>query len=903
MAPPYPVRPPGPAQGRPPVPPPPVAPRPPAPVSPSADTTQIVRPTPSPDEPINLFNLVGFGDPAHCDLDQAWQQRSIDNRYRIAIGVDDHGNPVHLDLKKSGHGVGIFGSAGSGKSELLRTILFGLAATHSSTAVNFICLSRAHHDQVWRSLHQIPHTALAEPVLSNDLTGSRLDDALIGALSWQAEQFNRAEVTNFADYQRIQPESDFEPMPMLLVAIDDLPGVLHDRPEFATTIDQLTRARNSGIKVVYTANTAAQISELAGGIATRIALRTTESESVKLIGQPWARDLPDSPGHGYLAQLLQDSPIRFRAARTDLPQGTPQRENHPTIPQVFADRIRGQAPPARQLVLPLPGEPPAGIDVSLSAPEVTGQRGFNAEGEPLKVPIGMLDNPFQHRHDPLQVDFAGPDGNMTIVGRPRSGKTTAVQTTLLALALTHTPAEVRFYCLDFGGGGLAPLRDLPHTRIVTGSPDPDYVALAIRELEELLLRREKSFGQHGIDSIAEFRQRRAGEDLDEVATDHFLVIDGWPEVHQHPGIADRVLRLARRGLAYGIHLVVTANRWDDLPRELRELIGGRIELRLADPRDSLISTERAEAVADDKPGRGVHAGRHCAINLPVLGEKLPDYLDFLESGLPDDLADGTRELVARISESWTGDRLPELRRPPEFVSYDELPEAEPNAIPIGIDSHGEPVVLDLNSDHHRHLLIVGGRESGKSTVIRNALRGISAAYPAKEAMAMVVDYRREHHHALLPDSHTLSYVRSPEDTRRDLKDFVAALRKRLPGADGKPTSWTGPKVFLVVDDFDLLLSTDLKMLSGLDELLPHDDKIDLHLVLAYNADLERNRNNIVPTFKSSAYQLILKDAPGFENGVGVRGERPRDAGEAHLWRNRGGRADLRIAWLPHPLES
>ncbi|MEU6268973.1 type VII secretion protein EccCb [Saccharopolyspora shandongensis] len=858
----------------------------------------MLRTQPKPEEPINLFDLVGFGDPLQAKLDEAWQPRRAEERFRIAIGVDDHGRPVHLDFKETGSAVGVFGSPGAGKSELLRAILFGMAATHSSAAVNFACISREHNDQVWRSLYPIPHTTLAAPMLSNDLTGWRLDEALAGLLAWQVEQFNRLDVGNFADYQRLQPESDAEPMPMLLVAVDDLPGVLRDRPGFAATIEQLIRHRRSGIKLVYTATSAEQISELAGATSTRIVLRTGEADAVQLIGR--AHDLPDAPGNGLLARPRQE-PIRFRAAYTDLPHGTPQGDYFQTIPQLFAERVQAQGPPARQLVLPPPGEPPAGIDLAL---EVTEDRGFNAKPEtPLIVPIGVLDAPFHHRHEPLLLDLSSPDGNVAIVGRPRSGKTTAVRTTLLALALTHTPAEVRFHCLDFGGGGLAALRDLPHTRVVTASHDSDFVALAVEGLETLLAEREKSFAQHGIDSVDEFRRRRSEEPLGEVATDHFLVVDGWPEVHQHPGLADRVLRLARRGLSYAIHVVVTANRWDDLPRELRDLAGGRVELRLADPRDSLISAERADAVPRDKPGSGLHRGLHCAINVPVLGGELPSHLDHPGEGQLDDLAAKTREVVQLVSKSWPGDRPAQLRRPPELVGYDELPEAEPDAIPIGIDGHGNPVILTLNGDRHRHVLIAGGRESGKSTVIRNVLRGI-AAYPAKEAMALVVDYRREHHHALLPDSHTLAYARAASQARSDLKDLTAALRKRLPDADGKPKSWVGPKAFLVVDDFDLVRHEEgLNMLCGLDELLPHAEQIGLHVVLAYNADFERDRNHIVSRLGHDAYRLILKDAPGVTWGASSLGERPRDAGEARLDRRIGADTSLRVAWIPHPLET
>jgi DNA segregation ATPase FtsK/SpoIIIE-like protein len=62
--------------------------------------------------------------------------------------------------------------------------------------------------------------------------------------------------------------------------------------------------------------------------------------------------------------------------------------------------------------------------------------------------------------------------------------------------------------------------------------------------------------------------------------DHVLVVDGWSELPQE--LANKVVRLANLGLAYGIHVVVTANRWPDLPAELRDVLDGRIELRLGD---------------------------------------------------------------------------------------------------------------------------------------------------------------------------------------------------------------------------------------------------------------------------------------------------------------------------------
>ena len=73
----------------------------------------------------------------------------------------------------------------------------------------------------------------------------------------------------------------------------------------------------------------------------------------------------------------------------------------------------------------------------------------------LLVPVGVVDRPFEQRRDPFVVDLSGAGGHVAIVGGPQTGKSTLLRSLICALALTHTPAEVQFYCLDFGGGRCA----------------------------------------------------------------------------------------------------------------------------------------------------------------------------------------------------------------------------------------------------------------------------------------------------------------------------------------------------------------------------------------------------------------------------------------------------------------
>src|SRR5207244_7467159 len=112
-----------------------------------------------------------------------------------------------------------------------------------------------------------------------------------------------------------------------------------------------------------------------------------------------------------------------------------------------------------------------------------------------------------------------------------------------------------------------------------------------------------------IESPAHMRARRgkAGAAIsgDDRLADVFLVVDNWPAVKQEFEELERQLEdIAARGLGYGIHLVLSANRWIDARSSLREAIGDRLELRLHDPGESAIDRKAAANVAAGIPGRG-----------------------------------------------------------------------------------------------------------------------------------------------------------------------------------------------------------------------------------------------------------------------------------------------------------
>jgi S-DNA-T family DNA segregation ATPase FtsK/SpoIIIE len=539
------------------------------------------------------------------------------------------------------------------------------------------------------------------------------------------------------------------------------------------------------------------------------------------------------------------------------------------------------------------------LDQILPGIAVTSDRGLSATRWPgvgrLAVPIGIVDKPAEQRQDPQVVDLSGAGGHVLVVGGPRSGKSTALRTLMFSLALTHTPAEARFLCLDFGGGAFGELVAMPHVSAVAGRSEPDLARRVVAEVVGTLDRREARAGSQAKGRLAasgSFTKGRSafGEHV-------FLVIDGWAAFRtEFEALEADLVDVARRGLGFGVHLLVSAGRWADVRSQLKDAVTTRIELRLGDPMESEMDRRAAAEVPLGLPGRGITKAR-----LHTLG------------ALPETDAD---TLSAAIGKAWTGPRAPKVRMLPSQVSYDELLKpAEPSGIPrqrtpevvIGVDEQRlAPIGLDFASEPH--FLVFGEGESGKSNFLRLLARGVCDAAEQGEGKAMfvVIDYRRSLMDAV-PNDYLVSYNAAAPAAVATVNDLLPALKSRLPGPDVTPDQlrrrnwWSGKDVYVLVDDYDLVATTTGNPLSPLVELLPYARDIGLHLILARQTG-GAGRAQFDPVIQ----RLRELNCPGLllsgdrDEGQLIGGSRPsrQPAGRGQLVTRRTGAVLVQTALMP-----
>ncbi|MEU4478131.1 type VII secretion protein EccCa [Micromonospora sp. NPDC023966] len=891
-----------------------------------------------------LPELLGLGDPENFTAEQGWAPRAARDRLRVPIGVGADGGAIELDLKESAqdgmgpHGL-LIGATGSGKSELLRTLVLGLAATHSSEQLNFVLVD-FKGGATFAPFERLPHTAAVITNLADALPlVDRMVDAINGELMRRQELLRRA--GNFAgvrDYERARAAgTPLAPLPSLLLVCDEFSELLSAKPDFIDLFVQIGRlGRSLGVHLLLASQRLEEgrLRGLDTHLSYRIGLRTFSAlESRTVLGVPDAHELPRSPGHGYLRSGI-DPLVRFKAAyvsgavrRRAGPAGaagagsprllafsthlvpvpepaTPavlpaEEETGETLLDLMVGRLAGQGPPAHQVWLPPLDESPS-LDELLGPVGADPVRGLTV-GNPelhgaLQVPVAVVDKPFEQRRDLFWLALDGAAGHVAVVGTTRSGRSTLLRTLVCALALTHTPAEVQVYCLDLGGGTLGALRDLPHVGGVSGRADDTAVRRTVGEIATLLAERERRFTEAGVESMAAWRRRRAtttsaGTDP---FGDVFLVVDGWNTLRsEYEDLEPLVTELATRGLAYGVHVVASALRWSDFRPAIRDLFGSRLELRLGDPADSVVVKRAlAATVPEERPGRGITAGglHFLAAEPRVAG-----------------LGAETGDLVKAVAGAWAGPVAPPVRLLPPVLPYAELDQAATTglAFPIGVaEADLRPVVLDFASEPN--FVVFGDAECGKSSFLRALATSIVHRFTPEQARVILVDYRRSLMGAI-ETAHLIGYGTAAPHTAELIESAAGYLQGRLPGPGVTPAElrtrswWTGPELFVLVDDYDLVAGGPTNPVRALEEHLPHARDVGLHLVLARRSG-GAGRTSFEPVIQRlrelSTAGLVMSGAPEEGPLVGQVKAGPLPPGRGRLVTRREGVRLVQLAHLP-----
>ena len=850
----------------------------------------------------DLMELVGIGDIRDFDPEKQWRRREGRERLAAPFAVTPEGRPVVLDIKESAqqgmgpHGL-LIGATGSGKSEVLRTLVLALALTHSPEQLNLVLVD-FKGGATFAGMSDLPHVSAMISNLESELSlVDRMQDALQGEMVRRQEMLRQAgNYANVSDYEadRLAGKHEYPPLPALFIVLDEFTEMLMAKPEFGEVFIMIGRLGRSLSVHLLLASQKMDLGKARGlesHLSYRIALKTfTESDSREVLGIPDAAKLPPLPGSGFL-KAGGDGLVRFRAsyvaapppARTLASISEASTAGAPSAPieilpftvapvitredtlgekeevdqnqeivlagdEVWADmsemdiavaKMKGKGYPAHQVWLP-PLETPDTFATLMPDLRPDPELGFVSrawrESGTLRVPLGTVDLPLEQRRETLVLDLSGAGGNFAIVGGPQTGKSTALRTVVQALSLTYTPQEVQFYVMDFGGGTFAGFAGAPHVAGVATRDTTEVRTRMLAEIAAIMDDRERYFGKNAIDSMDTYRRGRLEGRYDDGYGDVFLVVDGWGALRSEFDSLDReVTTMMSRGLSLGVHLIVSASRWMDFRSEAQDLFGSRLELHTANPKESIVNREGAARIPKGRPGRGIDmAGHEMMIGLPRADAEQD----------PTTVSEGVAYTIKKIREHLVAGEGPKLRLLPEMITVDEilaqLPEQQ--TLPTG----GGDMILGVeesrlgplmfNTRAESHLYLFGDSKTGKSTFLRSIMKEITRLYTPDQAKIIALDMRRSLM-SDMPQDYVLRYLTNHQAAMKDLRDTAEFLRKRLPGPDvtaeqiRERSWWKGPELWILVDDYDLAITTSGNPLAELVDLLPQAGDIGLHVIL------------------------------------------------------------------------
>ena len=320
---------------------------------------------------------------------------------------------VELDLKESAqdgmgpHGL-VIGATGSGKSELLRTMVPSLAVTHSSEDLNFVLVD-FKGGATFASLDALPHTSAVITNLADELAMvDRMQDALAGEMIRRQELLRAAgNYVSRREYEQARLAGEpLAPLPSLLVICDEFSELLAAKPDFIDLFVMIGRlGRSLGVHLLLASQRLEEgrLRGLDTHLSYRIGLRTFSAmESRIVLGVPDAYELPNAPGHGYLKighrdhaavpggvrlrrrtaapaaagprrrRVVQRQIVPFGVDVVPMPAAAgrrragaarrrPRRGRQTTMLDVIVGRLHGRGAPAHQVWLPPLAEPP-GLD-------------------------------------------------------------------------------------------------------------------------------------------------------------------------------------------------------------------------------------------------------------------------------------------------------------------------------------------------------------------------------------------------------------------------------------------------------------------------------------------------------------------------------------------------------------
>lgn len=646
--------------------------------------------------PLYKAGIIGYQNEENgLKIAERWMQSLNPDRAewpKIPLGIMAGQEPRELHFFADADGVHgmIAGSTGSGKSELLMTLILSLAVKYDPTVVNFVLID-FKGGAAFEPFKSLPHVVDIVTNLRGNAV-ARMFAAINAELNRRQDINQRTDSKDIVRYRKkglhIQRNDNY---PHLFIIIDEFAEMIANNPEYRAQLDSITRlGRALGVSLILAAQRPSGVTDqMRANIKFRICLRVeTKEESQELLRLPDASYLPSIPGRGYLqvgSESLELIQVGYTGMTYDDPRDYDSDERFSDMPVIWEEMLDQDVKEPMFEVLVrrlknLTGEKYPQVDqhtwrkpwpdslppiIALDSPEaIEASYIYKDDADFLNERLQAFGSASQLVLCPEIVgwreavlnDWQGADweryamqavvglvddpgnaqlrllkvdfrqGHYAMFGAAGAGKTTLLRSILTNLVASHSPIELNLYLLDFGANS--------GLRVFEDLPHTGaYIQPHESERIERLLRM--------IDQTIEQRKdilyRAKAEDLytyntnnpDSILPAMLVVVDNFASFRQDYEIQidDILMSQVREGLSVGIHFLFSGEQMNAVGR-MFNLLPERITLRLSDEGEYSSIVGKGVRSIDEIEGRGIVRMDRVALEAQVA-------MPVQRSGIPD----------------------------------------------------------------------------------------------------------------------------------------------------------------------------------------------------------------------------------------------------------------------------
>lgn len=827
---------------------------------------------------LDIFDVQTF---EQLDILGRWQCNDPNVTMSVPVGRRAGGKLQYWDVQEprkdnstldQWHGPNalVAGTVGSGKSELLRSLLLSLAVNMHPRQVALVVLDFKPPGLVDELIRRLPHTINTITDLQIHLVPRALE-SLQHELRRREALFDEASTLSGQPVRGLQGYNELYrkgivkiELPYLILVVDEFARLKQELPDVLERFVKIAIVgRALGFRMILaTQRPSGVVTEpIKANTQLRACLRVEQVEdSREVVGDDaaayftrpgrvhwrWGQQKAETYQSAYPGALYeptgQSSPegeVQLFFVKEDGERHSPYppskktpKQEAITQYQVLVDYIQQTA--KRAGIERLPGiwlEPlPEAIPLStFSAADGWDGSNWIPGGRWLCPPVGLLDDPGNQLQPELVIDLARY-GHLYVCSGTGASTRLALRTLVERLACDHSPEELNFYLLDFGNAGLKIFEPLPHTGAVISKKESSRIHRLLRWLKSEMDHRRQWLDTQHYDSLVKYRASgNAGPQLPAL----IVVIDDLGVLKDQEDAISILDELTVHGQAVGIHLIISSNpgtQASSLYKILNNVKSLRLALELDGPqeyRDVVDTYPTSLVMPKGIAGRGIYKAEQvleCQLASPSPDKQLL-----------------TLSQTMREASSQRNFREPQrIRELPAQLSLDDLLPGQilscwasqhitsPVRAPLGLDDTTMEAFQVNPEIDGPHFLITGPYGGGKTTTLYTWVLALAEMYPKNIVQFVLIDTMAGSLAILKDLPHVTHYGVSVNEHQAILQYLRQILDDRETAGRQNPR----PSIVVIADDYQFLKLSSSAVVEALKDQALRGVLWGLHIVLS-----------------------------------------------------------------------